>query len=55
MKNILMGITFWTIVIGFILLMTTIAQTLANLITMKTIVTVAYIALGLGLIYLMKN
>ncbi|MBQ8292381.1 MAG: hypothetical protein IJX78_01085 [Bacilli bacterium] len=55
MKNILRGITFWTIAIAFILLMTTIGQALANLITMETIMTVVYIALGFSFIYILKN
>lgn len=55
MKNILQGITFWTIAIAFILLMTTIGQALANLITMETIMTVVYAALGYSFIYILKN
>ena len=55
MKNILRGITFWTIVIAFILLMTTIGQALANLISMETIMTVVYAALGYSFIYILKN
>lgn len=55
MKNILRGITFWTIAIAFILLMTTIGQALANLITMELVMTVVYIALGYSFIYILKN
>ena len=55
MKNTLQGIIFWTIAIAFILLMTTIGQALASVVRMDVIMTVVYIALGLGLIYLMKN
>ena len=55
MKNILRGITFWTIAIAFILLMTTIGQALANLIKMETIMTVVYVALGYSFIYILKN
>ena len=55
MKNILKGITFWTIVMGFILLMFTIGQALASVITMETIMTVVYIALGYGITYILKN
>ncbi len=54
MKNILRGIAFWTIVIGFILLMTTIGQALANVVTMEMIMTVVYIALGYGITYILK-
>ena len=55
MKNILRGITFWTIAIAFILLMITIGQALANLMTMDLIMTVVYIALGYGITYILKN
>lgn len=59
MKNILketmLGITFWSIVIGFILIMHTIAELLSNIVTMDGIMTVVYIALGYSFIYLFKN
>lgn len=55
MKNILRGITFWTIAIAFILLMTAIGQALANLISMDLVMTVVYIALGYGITYILKN
>lgn len=55
MKNILRGITFWTIAIAFILLMTTIGQALASVIKMETIMTAVYVALGYSFIYILKN
>lgn len=55
MKNTIKGIIFWIIVIAFILIMFTIGQALANLLTMDFIITVAYIALGFSFIYLFKN
>ena len=55
MKNILRGITFWTIAIAFILLMTTIGQALGSFITMDFVMTVVYIALGFSFIYILKN
>lgn len=55
MKNILRGITFWSIAIGFILIMCTIAELLSNIVTMDVIMTVVYIALGYSFIYLFKN
>lgn len=55
MKKFLKGITFWTIAIAFILLMITIGQALANLITIDVIMTVVYIALGFSFIYILKN
>ena len=55
MKNILREISFWTIVIAFILLMTTIGQALASVISIELVMTVVYIALGLSFIYILKN
>ena len=55
MKNILRGITFWTILMGFILAMFGTAEILSKLITMETIMTVVYIALGFSFIYILKN
>ena len=55
MKKALQGFIFWTIAIAFILLMTTIGQALANLISMDLVMTVVYIALGYSFIYILKN
>ena len=55
MKNTIRGIIFWTIALAFILIMFTIGQALANLITMDSIITVVYIALGYSFIYILKN
>ena len=55
MKKTLQGFIFWTIAIAFILLMTTIGQALANLITMELVMAVVYIALGFSFIYILKN
>ena len=54
MKKQLQGFIFWTIAIAFILLMTTIGQALANLVTMELVMTVVYIALGYGITYILK-
>ena len=55
MKKTLQGFIFWTIVIAFILLMTTIGQALAIVITMDMIMVVVYIALVYGITYILKN
>lgn len=55
MKNILRGFIFWTIALVFILLMFTIGQALANLLTMNFVMTVVYIALGFSFIYILRN
>lgn len=55
MKNILRGIAFWTILMGFILAMFGIGQALASVVTMDLVMTVVYIALGFSFIYILKN
>ena len=55
MKNILRGFMFWTIALAFILIMFTIGQALANLLTMDSIMSVVYIALGFSFIYILKS
>ncbi len=55
MKEFIKGLIFWTIAIAFILIMFTIGQALANLLTMNFIMTVVYIALGFSFIYILKN
>ena len=55
MKNTIRGIIFWTIALAFILTMFAIGQALANLLTMDSIMTVVYIALGFSFIYILKN
>ena len=55
MKNTIRGIIFWTIALAFILIMFTIGQALANLLTMNFIMAVVYIALGFSFIYIFKN
>ena len=55
MKNTIKGFIFWTIALAFILIMFTIGQALANLITMDSIMTVAYIALGFSFIYILRK
>ena len=54
MKNILRGIAFWTILMGFILAMFAAAEILSNLITMDMLMPVVYIALGYGITYILK-
>lgn len=55
MKNMIKGLIFWTIALALLLIMFTIAELLAKVITMKQIMTVAYIALGFSFIYLLRN
>ena len=55
MKNTLRGIIFWTIALAFILIMFSIGQVLAKIITMNLVMAVVYIALGFSFIYILKN
>lgn len=55
MKNTIKGLIFWTIAIAFILIMFTIGQALANLLTMNFVMTVVYIALGFSFIYILRK
>lgn len=55
MKKQLTGFIFWIIALTFILTMFAIGQVLANLITMDSIMTVVYIALGFSFIYILRK
>jgi hypothetical protein len=55
MKNILKGFIFWGLFIGLIIGAGALVNVLAEIITMKMIMTVVYIALGLGIIYILKE
>lgn len=55
MKNTIRGLIFWTIALAFILIMFSIGQALANLLTMDSVMAVVYIALGFSFIYIFKN
>lgn len=54
MKKALQGFIFWTIAIVAILLVSAIANILANLVTMDLVMAVVYIALGYGITYILK-
>lgn len=55
MKNILLGIIFWTILLLIMSLMFWIAELLIQVININTVMTIFYIVLGICLIYLFKN
>lgn len=55
MKDTIKGLIFWTIAIAFILIMFSIGQALAKIVTMNFIMTVVYVALGFSFIYILKN
>ena len=55
MKELLKGFILWGIVIGAIIGAGALVNVLAQIITMKMIMTVAYIAVGCGIIYIFKN
>lgn len=55
MKNILKGLLFWIIAIGLIIGAGALVNVLAQIITIKMIMAVVYIALGISVIYILKN
>ena len=55
MKNILLGIIFWTILLLIISLIFWIAELLIQVINMNTVMTICYTVLGIYFIYLFKN
>ena len=54
-KETILEIILCVIFLGFIIVMSTIAELLSNIVTMNLIMTVVYIALGYSFIYLFKN
>lgn len=55
MKNTIKGLMFWTIALAFILVMFGLAELLSKIVTMKAIMTIVYIALGVCFICILKN
>ena len=55
MKELLKGFILWGIVIGAIIGAGALVNVLAQIITMKTIMAVVYIALGISIIYILRN
>lgn len=55
MKNTIKGLIFWIAVVGMIIGAGAIVNVLTQIITMKMIMTVVYIALGISIIYILRN
>ena len=55
MKEFIKGIIFWSIFLGIIFLMWGIAEFIASVITMKTIIRIVFITTILGSIYILKE
>lgn len=55
MKNTIRGLIFWIIAIAFILLMFGLAKLLSKIVTINFIMTVVYITIALGFIYLLRK
>lgn len=55
MKNILTGIIFWTILILAMLAIFAIAEVLAKIVTIKAIMTIVYITMGISIVYILKK
>lgn len=54
-KETILEIILCGIFLGFIIVMSTIAELLSNIVTMDMIMTVVYIAMGYSFIYIFKN
>lgn len=55
MKEFIKGMIFWSIFLGIIFLMWGIAEFIASVITIKTIIKIFYITTILGVIYILKE
>lgn len=55
MKNLIRGLMFWLSAIVIILIVSTIAQALAEIITMNFIMNIVYIMLSISIVYILKN
>ena len=55
MKNLLIGLIFWTILLSIMLAMFAIAEFLAKIITIDFIMIIDFIMLGFSIVYIIKN
>lgn len=55
MKIFLIGLIFWTILILAMLAIFAIAEVLAKIITIEFVMTVVYIAIAAGIIFILKK
>lgn len=55
MKNTIKGLIFWIAIVGMIIGAGAIVNVLAQIVTMKIIMTLVYIALGIGIVYIFKE
>lgn len=55
MMNIIKGFIICTMFTGFIIIGSMLANVLANMITMKTIMKILYIFLGFSIVYIIRN
>lgn len=55
MKNIFTGIIFWTILLVAMFILFAIAEVLAKVVTIKAIMTIVYIAMGISIVYIFKK
>lgn len=55
MKNLIKGTLFWITIVAIIITMSAVATILAEITIMEMIMTVVYITVGFGVIYILKN
>ena len=55
MKNLLMGLIFWSILLSIMLAMFAIAEFLVKIITIDFIMIIVYIMLGFSIVYIIER
>ena len=55
MKRIFLGLAFWTILLLIMFILFAIAEVLAKVVTIKAIMAIVYIAMGISIVYLLKK
>lgn len=55
MKRIFLGLAFWTILLLIMFILFAIAEVLAKVVTIKAIMAIVYIAMGISIVYIFKK
>lgn len=55
MKDLILGLIFWTILLLIMLSMFAIAEFLAKVVTIDFIMAIVYIAMGISIVYILKK
>ena len=55
MKDLILGLAFWTILLLIMFILFAIAEVLAKVVTIKAIMAIVYIAMGISIVYILKK